>query len=624
MINRYPMWKYVLLVVLIAFGVIYSLPNVFGNVPALQISSSEHGVKIDESVLQAVKTALVDKKIKARKFEIKGHDLYVQFSNTDLQAQAQEVVENALGSNYIVALYLQPTTPAWLASIGANPMRLGLDLQGGVHFLLSVDVDSVFKHRTEGDSHNIAQSLRGKRIRYSGIATFHKEVSQGVIIKFRDEATLQQAAKEIETEYHEYTWEQKDLTLVGTLAQNQYQQVRQNTMDQSMTILRNRVNELGISEAVVTQQGADQISVDLPGIQDAAQAQNIIGKTATLEFHLVDMSNDPNEAAASGIVPAGDILEYNESGRPFLLKRDIILKGSSVTNANSNYGDQGAEVEIRLAGGSDVTKFNRLTAQNIGRLLAVLYVETKPVTKEIDGKKIVTYKTEKRVINAATIQAALGNSFRITGLTDMQEARNLALLLRAGALPVPIHIAQERTIGPSLGAQNIKKGILSVEIGFAIVIIFMAIYYQLFGVIADIALGLNLFLIVAVMSLLGAVMTLPGIAGIVLTVGMAVDANVLIFERIREEIRHGVTLQASIYAGYERAMTTIIDANVTTLIVAIVLFSLGSGPVKGFAVTLTIGLITSMITAIFGTRAIVNLIYGGRTLKQLSIGMKVK
>lgn len=626
--NRYPKWKYILLIVLIVFGVIYALPNMFGEVPAIQISSAQRGVFINDATTQQVAGVLSEANLTSQSMEVKNDSLFVTFTDIDVQAKAQEAVKEALGDDYTVALYLQPATPAWLNTFGAKPMRLGLDLRGGVHFLLAVDVDAVFKHLATADVKSIAQDLRDKKIRYAGMMPYHTDDEQGLKISFRDAAQRDSAFSALQKNYSDYQWA-KDIddtqyVLQAIMGEAQYQQIRQTTIEQSMTILRNRVNELGISEAVVTQQGADQIAVDLPGIQDVAQAQNIIGKTATLEFHLVDIQSDAQRAAMTGVVPAGTQLEYGAEQRPYLLKDDIILQGSSVTNATANYGDQGPEVGIKLAGGSAVTKFNKVTAQNVGQPLAVLYVETRPVVREVNGKSVTTYKTDKRVINSATINSALGNSFRITGLDSIQEASTLALLLRAGALPVPINIIQEQTIGPSLGQQNINKGILSVEVGFLLVVLFMIAYYRWFGLFADLALVLNLLLIVAVMSILGAVMTLPGIAGIVLTVGMAVDANVLIFERIREELRNGITVQAAIHTGYERALTTIVDANVTTLIVAIVLFSLGSGAVKGFAITLTIGLVTSMITSIFGTRAIVNLVYGNRNVKKLSIGIKYK
>lgn len=478
------------------------------------------------------------------------------------------------------------------------------------------------------DVKNITTGLREEHIRYSSVLPMQHQDAQGLTLTCRSADDCSQAYPFLTKNYPHYQWlsinRDHRFFIEGVMAEQQYQEIRQNTLDQSMTILRNRVNELGISEAVVTQQGADQIAIDLPGIQDPAQAKDIIGKTATLEFHFVDTTNDSQQAAMTGIIPVGDLLAFNDQRQPFLLKQEVVLDGSSITHAASNFGDQGAEVNIRLSGGTAVSAFNRMTAENIGKLLATVYVETRPVERVVDDKTVTRYKTEKRVINVATITTALGNSFRITGMNDIASASHLALLLRAGALPVPIHIVQERTIGPSLGQQNIDTGLLSVELGFCAVVLFMALYYRGFGLMADMALGMNLLLVVAIMSLLGAVLTLPGIAGMVLTVGMAVDANVLIFERIREELRLGVSPQLAIFTGYQRAFVTIVDANVTTLIVAIILFSLGSGIVKSFAITLAIGLLTSMLTAILGTRVLVNLVYGRRTIKHLSIGITVK
>lgn len=628
--NRYPLWKYLVVLALLVFGIVYALPNLYMDLPALQISSTQSGVVVDDTLKRKLSSVLEAANLSSTSQKMTpNHSLIFTFANTDQQTVAQDAVKTALGedSPYIVALYLMPTTPQWLTNLGAKPMRLGLDLRGGVHLLLAVDIEAVFDRMAGSDLKNIAVNLRSQRIRYSGLLPVHVEEGQGVKLQFRNTKDRTEAYKYVTQNYTNYQWTVQDdngqFVLLGVMGQTQYQQVRQNTLDQSMTILRNRVNELGISEAVVTQQGAEQIAIDLPGIQDPAQAQNIIGKTATLEFHLVDTANDAQQATMTGVVPSGDILAFNDQHQAFLLKDDIILEGASISNATANYGDQGAEVGIQLSGGAAVSSFNKVTAQNVGKLLATLYVETRPSEHNVGGKTVTTYKTEKRVINAATINSALGNSFRITGIRDIEAASQLALLLRAGALPVPIHIIQERTIGPSLGQQNIDKGLHSVEIGFAVVVLFMALYYRVFGLIANVALGMNLLLIVAIMSLLGSVLTLPGIAGMVLTVGMAVDANVLIFERIREELRLGTSPQAAIFVGYEKAFVTIVDANVTTLIVAIVLFSLGSGPVKGFAITLTIGLITSMITAILGTRALVNGLFGWRAMKHLPLGIKV-
>jgi preprotein translocase subunit SecD len=462
--------------------------------------------------------------------------------------------------------------------------------------------------------------LRGERIRYSGIT---RQGSDGLSIQFRTPDALDSAYSFLTTHYADFTWKKNTangaLELIGTLSPVALQQARQDTLEQTMNTLRNRVNELGVTEAVVQQQGASRVVVDLPGIQDTAQAQNILGKTATLEFHMVDSEHDPRNAVG-GIVPV-DTKLYDFNGQPVLLKNQIILRGSSITNANSGFGEDGRpSVTVRLGGGGEGL-FTKTTAENIGKPMAVLYVEVKSNVKEVNGQKTIEYVPERRVISVATIQSALGNNFQITGLTSQDEARTLALLLRAGALPTPVTVIEERLVGPSLGKQNIHMGVMSVEVGFILVVLFMAFYYRGMGLIADLALAMNLVLIVALLSLLGATLTLPGIAGIVLTMGMAVDANVLIFERIREELRNGMGVQSSIHVGYERALVTIVDANVTTVIVAIVLFSLGSGTVKNFAITLTIGIFTSMFTAIVGTRAIVNALYGAKPVKKISIGM---
>ena len=619
-LNRYPWWKNLLVVVIIFIAFIYAAPNLFGEDPAVQVSGANETVSVDDAKTEAIKQALQTAQIKYKSMQVENKSLLLRFDSTDVQLKAKETIQATLGEDYLVALNLAPATPAWLKSVGALPMKLGLDLRGGVHFLLQVDVNSVVKQRVEGDIRSISQLLRDKRIRYTGLARNNENTIE---LRFRAEDAAANARHILTERYTEFTWSQYnddgEIILKGTLDPVALQRSRQETLDQAMNTLRNLVNELGVSEAVVQQQGASRVSVDLPGIQNTTEAKNILGKTATLEFHMVDMDHDA-ASAVGGMAPPESHLYYDK-GRPILLKNETILRGSSITSATSGMGDDGrASVNVRLGGGGE-SLFSKVTAESVGKAMAVLFVEVKSEPKTEDGKTVIHYRTDKRVISVATIQSALGNSFQITGLTSQDEARTLALLLRAGALPAPVTIMEERQVGPSLGKQNIRMGILSVGVGFALVVFFMAIYYGVMGLIADIALGMNLILIVAVLSLLGATLTLPGIAGMVLTVGMAVDANVLIFERIREELRNGLGVQASIHAGYEKAFMTIVDANVTTLIVAVVLFSLGSGAVKGFAVTLTIGLITSMFTAITGTRAIVNYLYGGRPVKSISIGM---
>jgi preprotein translocase subunit SecD len=619
-INRYSLWKYVLIVVVIFAAFIYAAPNLYGEYSAVQITGANATV-VDNVVLDNVTHALQAADIPYVNAQFQAQSLLVRFSSTDAQLKAKEVIQTTLGDRYLVALNLASATPEWLKSIGAMPMKLGLDLRGGVHFLLQVDVDSVLKQRVEGDLRGIGQALRDEHIRYSGIT--RKSDSQ-VAIQFRTDDALDAAYKFVTHSYREFTWEKitdaKGMILQGSLSPAALFQARQETLDQAMNTLRNRVNELGVSEAIVQQQGENRVAIDLPGIQDTAQAKDLIGKTATLEFHMVDTEHDANALAREGTPPL-DARFYAYHDQTVLLKNQIILRGSSIVAATSGFGENGMpNVSVRLGGGSEGL-FSKTTAENIGKPMAVVFVEVKSEQKEENGKSVIHYQTIRRVISVATIQSALGNNFQITGLGSQNEARTLALLLRAGALPAPVTYIEERQIGPTLGKQNIHMGVLSVEVGMGIVVVFMALYYGLLGIFADFALAMNLVLIVALLSLLGATLTLPGIAGIVLTVGLAVDANVLIFERIREELRRGMGVQASIHAGYERAFVTILDANVTTLIVMLILFSLGSGVVKGLAITVTVGLITSMFTAIMGTRALVNLVYGGRALKHISIGI---
>lgn len=615
-LNRYPIWKYVLLVLVIVAAFLYAAPNLFGEYPAVQIRGA-NATLVDNKTLEDVNTALKSANISYQDAQFQNQTLLFRFTSTDEQLKAKEVIQQTLGDNYLVALNLSPATPDWLKNIGAVPMKLGLDLRGGVHFLLQVDVDSVMKQRVEGDLRGIGQALREERIRYSGIT---RQADNQVIIQFRAEDALDDAYSFVSRRYTEFVWEKKDnFILQGVLSKPALIQARQETLDQAMNTLRNRVNELGVSEAIVQQQGESRVSVDLPGIQDTAEAKNILGKTATLEFRMVDVDHDAQIAAQTG--GTSDSRAYTYHDQPILLKNQIILRGSSIVTATSGFGEDGrSNVSVRLSGAGEGL-FTKATAENIGKPMAVVYVEVKSTPKMENGQQVISYQTDRHIISVATIQSALGSNFQITGLTSQEEARTLALLLRAGALPAPVTIIEERQVGPTLGKQNIRMGVMSVEVGMALVVIFMALYYGVMGLIADLALVMNLILIVALLSLLGAVLTLPGIAGIVLTVGMAVDANVLIFERIREELRRGLGVQASVYAGYERAFITILDANITTLIVMMILFSLGSGMVKGIAITVTIGLLTSMFTAMFGTRALVNLIYGGRSVKRISIGI---
>lgn len=622
--NQYPLWKYVLIIILVAFGLLYALPNYYGDDPAIQVTT-QNGSSFPPTIKQQLSAGLKKQNLPYLSIKLQtSHSLLIRFKDTEIQLKAQDVVQAILGSNYTVALNLAQKTPKWLRAIGADPMRLGLDLRGGIHFLMQVDVDAMLKQRASGDVHAMSSQLREARIRYSGISLSKKT---GITIRFRKADSRDKAFSLLKLKYPSYTITQarqgNQYTLNAVMQTAALIKLENYAVEQNINTLRNRVNALGIAEPVIQQQGKNQISVDLPGIQDTARAKNLIGKVATIRLQLQDTDHDAQAAAKTGIVPFGTTLYYYE-GQPYLLKNQVILRGTSITNASTITDDSGRPaVAIRLSG-AEVSYFNKITSENVGKPLAVVYVETKSFKTIVKGKVVTKTRQVEKVINVATIQSALGNNFQITGLSTMLYAQNLALLLRSGAYTAPVTFVQEQRVGPSLGKQNIKMGVLACEVGSLFVILFMGLYYRLFGLVANMALVLNVVFVVAFMSVLSATMTLPGIAAIVLTVGMAVDANVLINERIREELRNGVSPQASISAGYARAFSTIVDANVTTLIVAVVLFALGTGAVQGFAVTLTIGLLTSMVTSIFFTRAVINLIYGGRSVKHLSIGIKIK
>jgi preprotein translocase subunit SecD len=619
MSNRYPLWKYLLLVGMILLAVIYAAPNLFGDDPAVQISAKDTA-SVSSSLLEKAKTALKAQNLSYLSAAEEQNNVLIRFASTDNQLKARDVLKDAFGNDYIVALNLAPKTPDWLQAINAHPMKLGLDLRGGVHFLLDVDVSAVLAAREEGDMNNMTADLREQQIRYTELT----HPANKIVLQFRDKANLDKALALLPGRFPDYAFVQTttpSLAISATLTPIAMSNISSYAVEQNMAILSNRVNELGVSEAIVQRQAQTQISVDLPGIQDTARAKDLIGKTATLRFQLVNTEADMQSALA-GNVPLGSRLYQFENG-PLLLKNQVILTGASITYATATIGQDGRPaVPIRLGGGGE-SLFNRVTGENIGKPLAVVYIESIPQTQIVNGKAVVTRQQVERVINVANIRSALGNNFEVTGLSDMKYAQNLALLLRSGALTAPVDFIQERTVGPSLGSANIEKGVTSVVVGTLAVVLFMLCYYRVFGLVANLALLVNMLFIIAILSLLGATLTLPGIAAIVLNVGMAVDANVLIYERIREELRNGLSPQASIHAGYERAFATIIDANITTLIVALVLFALGGGVVKGFAITLTIGILTSMVTAIFFTRAVVNLIYGRRNVKKLSIGIKV-
>ncbi len=616
--NKYPLWKNLSLIGIAILAFIYAAPNLYSEDPAIQISSQSPIVP--EVLEDDVKRLLDAAKVPVLSMATRDERLEVRFSSTDVQLHARDVIKNGLSADYTVALNLLSSTPAWLRAIGAEPMKQGLDLRGGVHFLLEVDIDSVISRRYEGLMKSIGQDLREAGIRYSGIRYV---AGKGVDVGFRttalrDEALALLKQKTPSLVVHE---SKNTLSLVASLSAAELDTIRQNTIEQTMSILRKRVNELGVGEAVVQQQGSTRVAVDLPGIQDAARAHQILGGTATLQFYLVDQDNDAHIAKQTGVVPVSSKL-YSMDGQPILLKRQVVLSGDSITSASSSFDQETASpaVSIQLGGGGE-SFFTKVTRENIGKRMAIVYIESKTVMQSVGDTTQHETHREERVISAPMIQGALGSNFQITGIKDPKEASNLALLLRAGALPTVIYPIEERTVGPTLGKENIHRGMVSLEVGMGLILVLMVMYYRFFGWVANTALLLNLMLLCALLSMLGATLTLPGIAGIVLTVGMAVDANVLIYERIREELRAGFSPQAAIYAGYQRAFATILDANITTLIVAIVLFSVGTGPVRGFAVTLSLGLLTSMLTGVTYTRAIVNAIYGGRNVKKLSIGI---
>ena len=617
--NRYSLWKYLLILLLVGAGGLFALPNIYGKDPALQISSSR--AEISELTEFQVSGALDEAGIAYKATAVGEENLIIRFNDEESQLKARAVVEESLGRNFVVALNLAPATPGWLQRLGAEPMFLGLDLRGGVHFLMEVDMEAAIARAEDRYMSDLRGQLRADKVRYR---TITRAGEAGLLIRFRDDNERDRGLELLEEDFTELEAavvenEAGESQLRAVIREEVLLEVRRLALQQNITTLRKRVNELGVAEPVIQQQGLDRVVVQLPGVQDTARAKEILGATATLEFRLVDEKHDPQDAV-DGRVPAGSKLYYHRDGLPILLSRQVLLTGDSITNAASGIDPTtgGPNVSINLDG-KGARRMEDGTRDNVGKQLAVVFIENKIETVELNGEPAEVKRTVEEVINAAVIREQLSRRFQITGLDSTQEARTLALLLRAGALAAPIYIIEERTVGPSLGQDNIDQGMNSVVIGFVLVLIFMAVYYKVFGLIADVALALNLVLIVAMLSLLQATLTLPGIAGIVLTVGMAVDANVLIFERIREEIRNGNSPQASIHAGYEKAFSTIADANITTLIAALVLFSFGTGPVKGFAVTLSLGIISSMFTAIMVTRGLVNLIYGGRRLEKLTI-----
>ena len=615
-LNRFPTWKNVLVAVVVAGGLIFALPNVFGDDPALQISL-ETTQPLDDIAVDRVEGVLQQAAIPHEAAYLEEGRVLVRFSRVEDQLRAVDLLRDDLGGAYVVALTLAPRTPEFLRNLGLKPMSLGLDLRGGVYFLYEVDMDAAITQALDRYETDFRSLLRDERIRYSSV----RRDGRSVVVALRSEADRDAAEAVIREADQLLSISSAEIgdqfELRVRLSEEQIRQRQDFAIQQNTVTLRNRVNELGVAEPVVQRQGVDRIVVQLPGVQDPAQAERVLGATATLEFRLVDENNNPFEAERRGRAPLGSKLYSQRDGSPVLLKRDVIVTGDQLTDASAGFSEGQPAVFVDLDA-KGARKMGETTRQNLNKGMAVVFIEQKRETVERDGEPVDVVRTEEEVISVATIRGVFSSSFMITGL-DPVEARDLALLLRAGALAAPIFKVEERTIGPSLGQENIDKGMRAVVVGFMLVVLFMGIYYRVFGLVADLALLSNLVLIIALLSMLQASLTLPGIAGIVLTTGMAVDANVLIFERIREELKLGNSPQASIQAGYEKAFSSIADANVTTLIAALVLFVFGTGPIRGFAVTLSLGIMTSMFTAIVGTRAVINLIYGGRRVARLAI-----
>ena len=608
--NRYPVWKYIIILITLVVGVLYTLPNFFGEAPAVQVSAAKATVRVDGSTLSRVESVLQGASITPQRLTQEGTSVWARFDTPDTQLKAKDAIERALNPDaadpsYIVALNLVPRSPAWLAAINAKPMYLGLDLRGGVHFMLQVDMRTAITKRLDTLANDIRIALREKDVRHGGIS----REGNSIEIRARDAATLEAARRVITDTLPDLQVEQTqgaEPRLVATFKPAALQKVQSDAVKQNITTLHNRVNELGVAEPVIQQQGADRVVVQLPGVQDTAKAKDILGRTATLEMRLVDESAEGRAAEAGGPVPFGSEKFLERDGRPVIVKRQVILTGDSLTDAQPGFDSQTQQPKVDLTVDAKGGRVMRdVSRENLKKRMAIVLFE----------------KGKGEVLTAPVIQAELGTRFQISGSMTVVEANDLALLLRAGSLAAPMEIIEERTIGPSLGADNIAKGFHSVTWGFAAIVVFMVIYYHLFGVFSAIALSVNLLLLVAILSMLQATLTLPGIAAVALTLGMAIDANVLINERIREELRGGASPQAAIHSGYDRAWATILDSNVTSLIAGLALLAFGSGPVRGFAVVHVIGILTSMFSAVFFSRGIVNFWYGRKKkLKSVSIG----
>ncbi len=608
--NQYSVWKYLLILIVIAIGIIYALPNLYGEDPALQVTSSR-GFDLPLDLTGRIDNALVAEQISYDSHEQQGNRMLYRFDNTEDQIRAADVVRAELGDQFVVALNLAHATPDFLRAIGGKPMTLGLDLQGGVHFLMQVDMDTARGQQLDRFVDDIRAVLREQGIRYVSV----RHEGDAVMVMLRSAEDRDRTLNLMRTDQSLQGLNVTELPagetfgISATVQEQQLLALQQTALKQNITTLRNRVNELGVAEPVIQQQGADRVVVQLPGVQDTVEAKKIIGATATLEYRAVDEANDAFTAAQTGRIPPESRM-YTYEGNPILLKKRLIVSGDQLIGASASFDQQTGQPSVSVTlDGVGSKRMLDFTRDNVGNRMAVVYIEQKP-----NGRKI------EDVISVAVVREPFGKRFQTTGLDSINEASQLSLLLRAGALAAPMEIVEERTVGPSLGQDNVDQGKKAVMIGFVLVLVFMALYYRVFGLVANLALFANLVLLVSLLSMLGATLTMPGIAGIVLTIGMAVDANVLIFERIREELRNKNTPQASIRAGYEKAFSTIADANITTLIAAFVLFLFGTGPIKGFAVTLSLGIVTSMFTAIMGTRAVINLIYGGqKRVRKLAI-----
>ena len=609
--NRYPLWKYAIILVTLLVAVIYTLPNFYGEAPAVQVSAGKVTAKVDNGTLDRVESALKAANLTPNQLALEGTSVLARFDSTDEQIKAKDAIEHAVNPDaadptYVVALNLVSRSPKWLSSINAKPMYLGLDLRGGVHFMLQVDMRAAISKRLDTLANDIRQSLREKDVRHGGVV----RTGDSIEIRARDAATLEAARRVIADQITDLQVVEQpgaEPRLVASFKPQALQKVQTDAVKQNITTLHNRVNELGVAEPVIQQQGVDRVIVQLPGVQDTAKAKDILGRTATLEMRLVDESAEGRAAErGDGPVPFGAEKFLLRDGQPVIVKRDVILTGDSLTNAQPGFDSQTQQPKVDLtvdAKGGAVMK--RVSSENLKKRMAIILFE----------------KGKGEALTAPVIQAELGNRFQISGSMTVNEANDLALLLRAGSLAAPMEIVEERTIGPSLGAENIRKGFLSVIGGFAVICIFMSMYYGLFGIFSSISLAFNLLLLIAILSMMQATLTLPGMAAMALAIGMAIDANVLINERVREELRNGVSPQQAIQAGYNHAWATILDSNVTSLIVGIALLAFGSGPVRGFAVVHCLGLLTSMFSAVFFSRGIVNFWYGRqKKLKSLSVG----